>query len=131
MLLAAPLPDGSNANGTVTVPNPSVMTLALGNVTLALAVDGTPIGSAALADVVLRPGPNHMPLAARIDQAAVLQLARSKHPDLVLPVDMLGNASVADGRHLDYYETALAAKPIRVMLGLGPALQAAGAQLGG
>ena len=49
------LSDGSNLIANVTIPNPSVMTLDLGNITMNLAVDGTPIGYALIPNVFLTP----------------------------------------------------------------------------
>jgi hypothetical protein len=120
------LPDGSNMIGTVYVPNPSVMTLDLGNVTMNLAIDSTPIGYALLPDLVLKPGNNTVPMQAHIQPLVVFDLVSRKYKNAVVPLDIVGNSSVSDGTHLMYYEEAIKSNTVRVDLNVGPALSAIG-----
>ncbi|KAF2026486.1 hypothetical protein EK21DRAFT_74074 [Setomelanomma holmii] len=125
-VLAPALSDGSNMVGTVYIPNPSVMTLDLGNVTMNLSVDGKSIGTSLLPDLVLRPGNNTVPMQARVDQLTVIGLIQSKYKNAVLPLDVIGNSSVKDGKHLTYYEEAIKSNTIKLDLNVGPALSAIG-----
>lgn len=120
------LPDGSNFKGNVIIPNPSVMTLDLGNVTMDLAVDGKAIGTALLPNVIVKPGSNNSSMTAKVEQLVVIQAITDKYKDGVIPLDIVGNSSVKNGQHLEYFEEALQSNTVRVNLPLGPALQAIG-----
>lgn len=117
--------------GTVYVPNPSVYTLDLGNVTMNLAVDGTPIGTSLLPDLTLRPGNNTVPMQSAVDQGAVTKLILSKYRNAVLPLQISGNSSVRNGQHLPYFEAAIQSNRIDMDLNVGPALAGIGLNLGG
>ncbi|MCJ1295500.1 hypothetical protein MMC34_007063 [Xylographa carneopallida] len=125
----APSPNGTNLLGEVLIPNPSVFTFAMGNVTMDLSVDGRPIGASTLSDLVLAPGNNTVPMTAATNQTAVLELITGTYKDGLLPVDIAGKSSVYDGVHLPYYEAALAIVTQRVVLDVGAALNAAGVVL--
>lgn len=112
--------------GTVHIPNPSVLTLDLGNVTLNLGVAGTPIGYGLLPNLVLKPGENKVPMQARIDQGTILGMVLSTYKNAVLPLEVVGNSSVKNGQHLVYYEEAVKANTIKLDLNAGPALSALG-----
>ncbi|KAF2132527.1 hypothetical protein P153DRAFT_283411 [Dothidotthia symphoricarpi CBS 119687] len=125
------LADGSNAKGTVFIPNPSVMTLDLGNVTMNLAVGDESLGFSLLPNLILKPGDNYIPMQATTDQAKVITLITSKYKNAVLPLDITGNSSMVGDQHLSYFETALQHSKIRVDLNVGPALAAVGLNLTG
>jgi len=116
------LSDGSNLIANVSIPNPSVMTLDLGNITMNLAVDGTAIGYALIPDLYLKPGDNVFPLQSHVDQLAILGLIQNKYNDAVLPLEIVGNSSIKDGQHLTYYEDAIKSNTINLNLDVGPAL---------
>ncbi|KAJ4343298.1 hypothetical protein N0V87_000520 [Didymella glomerata] len=120
------LSDGSNMVATVHIPNPSVLTLDLGNVTMNLGVAGKPIGYALLPDLVLRPGNNTVPMQARVDQPTLLTLVLSTYKDGILPLEIVGNSSVKGDTHLTYYEEAVKANTIKLDLDAGPALKQLG-----
>lgn len=113
-------------NGTVFIPNPSAMTLELGNVSLNLAVDDTRIGTAFLNDLRLDPGDNYKGMRSTIDQPAVLSLITSTYQDGVLPVSITGNSSTYNGQSLPYYEAALRSNTLSLNLSTAPALAAIG-----
>lgn len=117
--------------GTVSIPNPSVMTLDLGNVTMNLAFDSEPLGTALLPNLVLRPGNNSVPMQARVEQLAVIGLIQSKYKNAVLPLEITGNKSVSakTGERLAYYEKAIQSNIVKVDLNVGPALAAVGISL--
>jgi|TARA_R110002003_G_scaffold126_27_gene11674 hypothetical protein len=112
--------------GTVYIPNPSVMTLDLGNVTMNLSVDGKSIGTSLLPNLVLRPGNNTVPMQARVDQLTVIGLIQSKYKNAILPLDITGNSSVKDGKSLSYYAEAIKSNTVKLDLNVGPALSAVG-----
>ncbi|RAR15611.1 pre-mrna processing factor 4 -like protein [Stemphylium lycopersici] len=120
------LDDNSNLIANVSIPNPSVMTLDLGNVTMNLAVDGTEIGYSLIPNLLLKPGDNQFPLQSRVDQLAILGLIQSKYSDGVLPLEIVGNSSIKDGEHLTYYEDAIKSNTINLNLDVGPALAGIG-----
>ncbi|KAJ4382852.1 hypothetical protein N0V86_002077 [Didymella sp. IMI 355093] len=120
------LSDGSNMLGTVHIPNPSVMTLDLGNVTMNLGVASQPIGYALLPNLVLKPGDNNVPMQARVDQATLITLILSTYKNGILPLEIVGNSSVKGDTHLSYYEQAIKANTIKLDLDAGPALKAIG-----
>jgi hypothetical protein len=99
--------NGRNMNGTVYIPNPSVMTITMvrshptilpipskshpfkssnihltrplmqGNVTLDLSIGGTPMGYTYLDNLVLKPGNNTIPMFATVNQSAIIGLVTS------------------------------------------------------
>ncbi|EFE40057.1 conserved hypothetical protein [Trichophyton verrucosum HKI 0517] len=116
-----------NMKGNAFIPNPSVLTLDMGNLTLNLAVDGHPIGYSVLHDVVIKPGDNNIPMQAKADLAYVLKQTgkESKYSNGIVPVTILGNSSVAHGKELPYYTKALAANTLKVDLNV-PAILSGG-----
>ncbi len=112
--------------GTVHIPNPSVMTLDLGNVTMNLAVAGKSIGYSLMPNLVLRPGENNVPMQAHVDQAAILTMVLNTYKNGVLPLEIVGNSSIKNGEHLMYYEEAIKANTIKLDLDASPALKAIG-----
>ena len=120
------LSDGSNLIGNVSIPNPSVMTLDLGNVTMNLAVDGKPIGYSLIPNLLLKPGDNILPMQSKVDQLTILGLVQSTYKNAVLPIDVVGNSSISNGQHLMYYEEAIKSNTIRLNLDIGPALAGLG-----
>ncbi|KAB8265607.1 hypothetical protein BDV32DRAFT_34130 [Aspergillus pseudonomiae] len=120
MKLAKEAPDGTNTEGQVLIPNPSVMTISLGNVTLDLSVNGTGIGTSYIQDLVLKPGDNKFPMRAKVDQLSMVTLM-TKYPGTVVPVDITGsatNSSVYDGKALSYFSRALASNKLQVNLNI-------------
>lgn len=112
--------------GTVHIPNPSVMTLDLGNVTMNLGVAGTAIGYSLLPNLVLKPGENSVPMQARINQGTVISMILGEYKSGVLPLEIVGNSSVKGESHLTYYEEAIKANTIKLDLDVAPALKAIG-----
>lgn len=118
------LDDGSNLIGNLTIPNPSVMTLDLGNVTMNLAVDGKSIGTTLIPNLILVPGVNNVPMQSTVNQLAIISLIKSKYTNAILPLDIVGNSSMSGDQHLTYYEAAIKSNTIRIDLNVGPALAA-------
>jgi hypothetical protein len=114
--------------GRVQIPNPSVMTLDLGNVTMDLSVNGTAIGTALLPNLILYPGANNVSMQSTVKQVTVIGLVKSSYQNKIIPLDIVGNSSVStqNGQHLTYFEEAIKSNTIRVDLNIGPALAAIG-----
>jgi len=90
-----------NLSGFAYIPNPSVITVAMGNVTLSLstAAQGV-VGNATVNDMTLVPGNNTLPMTAIIDQDKV---TKSMGADGMVELFILGTSSVYNGQHLTYY----------------------------
>ncbi|KAF2750711.1 hypothetical protein M011DRAFT_455725 [Sporormia fimetaria CBS 119925] len=123
------LEDGSNMIGRVFIPNPSVMTLDLGNVTMDLAVDGKHIGQSLLPNLKLVPGDNDVPMQAHVEQLDVISLITAKYKNGVIPLEITGNSSVHSGQHLPYFEQAIQKNVIKLDLDVAPALKDLGIEL--
>lgn len=119
------LPDGSNMLAKVFIPNPSVMTLDLGNVTMNLAIDTTPVGYALLPNLVLKPGNNTVDMQAHVNPLTVYAQVNDKYKSAVVPLSVTGNSTVRNGVHLTYYEEALNSNVVKLELNVKPALEAA------
>ncbi|KAF2442144.1 hypothetical protein P171DRAFT_433702 [Karstenula rhodostoma CBS 690.94] len=122
------LADGSNMIGNVIIPNPSVMTLELGNVTMNLSIDGKSIGTTLLPNLVLKPGENNSTMSSILDQEGlpVISLVQEKYKDGVIPLEIVGNSTIRNGEHLEYFEEAIQANVIKMNLDIGPALKEIG-----
>ncbi|EXJ91011.1 hypothetical protein A1O1_04118 [Capronia coronata CBS 617.96] len=125
-ILTSSQPDGANANGTVMIPNPSIATYQMGNVSLTMSVAGLPVGVATLPDVLLKPGNNTFNMRAVTNQTAVVGLIFTDYKAGILPVDIVANGSVYDGQHLNYYEQALRTNNVTIQLDVIKALEDAG-----
>ncbi|KAI4130238.1 MAG: hypothetical protein LQ338_001853 [Usnochroma carphineum] len=121
-----PEPDGANMVGTVYIPNPTVMTITMGNVTFNNYVDEDFIGTSSLSDLVLEPGNNTIPMRSTVNQTLVIEKVTETYKDGMLPVDIVGNSSVYNGQHLEYFEKALQSNRQHVVLNVGAALAAVG-----
>lgn len=126
-LLTESLPDGANAIGNVTIPNPSVMTLALGDVSFDMSVGGLFIGNATMPNLTLRPGNNSYPIHVTSNQTRVAGIIQKPEYHCgVFPVDIAGNQSVYDGEVLPYYTEALKHNELTTMLNVSDALTEVG-----
>ncbi|KAL2846487.1 hypothetical protein BJX68DRAFT_268577 [Aspergillus pseudodeflectus] len=115
--------DGMNAKGSVFIPNPSVTTLAMGNVTFDLSSNGTTLGTAVLHDLVIRPGNNTVPMLANIDQLTLLGLLPDSPPyNVEMQAD--GKSSVYYGEELEYFSAALQSNSITFTFDVSKALPA-------
>lgn len=119
--------DGSNMLGQIYIPNPSVLTVEMGNVTMDLSVGGTAIGQTLIPNLTLKPGDNTLDMRSTTDQAAVLKLIGSTYKDGILPVEIKGNSSInSAGEHLEYFEAAIQGNVLQTKLDVGAALGAIG-----
>lgn len=125
-----PAPDGSNINGVVLIPNPTPLSVAMGQVIQNVFVDGQLIGNNTFANLTLNPGNNTVTFTGISDQNAVISLISKKYTDGILPVTMIGNSSIYNGQHLPYYEAALSSLALKAELNVGAALSAIGIDIG-
>jgi hypothetical protein len=120
------LPGKPNMQGTLVIPNPSLMTLTLGTVVQDLFVDNTLIGNTTIDDLTLKPGDNRIPMSSISNQAAVISLITSKYKNGTLPIEARTTSIKYKNETLPYYEAAMKATPLFTSLDVGPALKVAG-----
>jgi len=94
-----------NLHGFAYIPNPSVMTIAMGNVTLSLATAKAGIvGNSTIYDMTLKPGNNTLTMTGTLNQTLITEsLNKTGFVDLIIT----GQSAVYNGQHLTYYEKAL------------------------
>lgn len=126
----SPAPDGSNMNGVVLIPNPTPISVAMGQVVQNIYVDGQFIGNNTFGNLTLDPGNNTIGFTGISDQNAVLKLISTKYTNGILPVTIVGNSSIYNGQHLPYFEAALSSLALQAELNVGAALAAIGIDLG-
>ncbi|PGH07226.1 hypothetical protein AJ79_06330 [Helicocarpus griseus UAMH5409] len=117
--------DDTNMVGNVFIPNPSVLTLTLGDVTLDLSIDGTPIGTSKLNGLVVKPGDNNVEMRSNIEIAKVFPFVSgkdAKYKDFVVPITIVGKSAIHEGKELPYFTAALASNELKIDLNLGPLL---------
>ncbi|RJE22195.1 hypothetical protein PHISCL_05481 [Aspergillus sclerotialis] len=136
-----PDPFGNSMNGTVSIPNPSVLTITMvsrspppfpcltqssgpqsnankGNLTMDLSVDGTHVGQAFLNDFVMRPGENKFDMTAKVNNTVVMDMIGDKYTKGIVPFDITGNSSIYNGKELPYFSKALKANTLKVELNI-------------
>ncbi|KAJ5355537.1 uncharacterized protein N7496_012749 [Penicillium cataractarum] len=106
--------DGTNLVGEANLPNHSVFTFALGNVTLNLMSADLIIGQATILNVILKPGNNTVSLRGRIEISTVLEnlseilaVQKAALVDGNLELSASGNSTIYNGVHIKYYEQVL------------------------
>ncbi|EHK97566.1 hypothetical protein M7I_6654 [Glarea lozoyensis 74030] len=94
-----------NLVGNAFVPNPSVMTIEMGNVTLSLRTEKAGfIGTTTIPNFTLVPGDNNFPMTGTLNQTAVL----ASMVDGIATMLIKGQNVTYNGVALTYYEAALA-----------------------
>jgi hypothetical protein len=102
-----------NLRGVAQIPNKSIMTIAMGNVTLDLSTAAAGIvGNCTINDMTLVPGNNSFAMSGVLDQSKVLKSMVNGMVDLII----VGRSAVYDGQHLLYYEKALAAQKLSLVM---------------
>lgn len=118
--------DGANANGTIVIPNPTVLSVEMGTVTLDMSVAGTPVGVATIKDLVLVPGNNTFEMRAVTNQTTVVTMIFTDYKQGILPIDVVGKTATFNNQSLAYYEKALQSNTLRINLDVIDALRRAG-----
>lgn len=98
----------------------------MGTVTLAMSVDGVPVGTATIADMLLTPGDNNIEMRAVTNQTAVLGFIYNQYKEGILPIDVVGNTTTFNGQALPYYQIPLQNNVMRLNLDVIDALERAG-----
>ncbi|TVY68867.1 hypothetical protein LSUE1_G005828 [Lachnellula suecica] len=102
-----------NMNGTAYIPNPSVITVELGNVSFVLATEKSgPIGHVEIQNMVIRPGDNNLPLTGVLNQT----LALGNTVNGFLNITITGDSVIYNGEHITYYEKSLEANVLNLTL---------------
>ncbi|KAL4996719.1 hypothetical protein BDV10DRAFT_202311 [Aspergillus recurvatus] len=113
-LLLPAMDDGSNLRGKATLPNHSVVTFAMGNVTLNLKSGNIILGTALLPNVTLLPGNNSVGFTGKADITSALanigpilsaQTVALKNGEVELSAS--GNQTMSNGEHIPYFERVL------------------------
>lgn len=108
-LLLVPRADGTNLIGNAVLPNPSVLTIEIGDITLDIKAGDLVIGNATLTGFTLKPGNNVHPMTGILDLGTVLtnldtvlksQSSLLKTGDLTL--DAVTTSVVYDGVEVPY-----------------------------
>lgn len=109
-LLLVPRADGTNLIGNAVLPNPSVLTIEIGDITLDIKAGDLVIGNATLTGFTLKPGTNVHPMTGILDLGTVLsnldtvlksQSSLLKTGDLTL--NTVTTSVVYDGVEVPYY----------------------------
>jgi len=124
-----PAADGSDVRGQVYLPNPTNISVEMGEVTLNLYVGDQYIGNNTIPDLTLIPGNNVFNFTGVSEQTTVINLITQNYTNGILPVTIIGNSSIVNGQHIPYFEEALQAAPLQAQLDVGSALIAAGVPL--
>ncbi|KAG9233505.1 hypothetical protein BJ875DRAFT_43475 [Amylocarpus encephaloides] len=100
-----------NMVGNAFIPNPSVMTIEMGNVTLSLSTaEKGLVGTASISDFVIVPGDNVLPMTGTLNQSLILA---SMDPTTgIANLQIKGTSVINNGVHLTYYEAALGANSL-------------------
>ncbi|KAJ5887533.1 hypothetical protein N7495_007574 [Penicillium taxi] len=124
--------DGNNMFGHAYIPNPTVMTIAMGNITLNLFLEGTFIGNSYMNNIVLKPGNNTVPMVSSVNAMQILEFMASTnntYHDGVVPFLVTGNSSVYHGVELPYFTEALRANNLTIHLNVTKSLDELGIHL--
>lgn len=118
---------GSNSQGALVIPNPSVVTIDAGNVTATMSVGGVSVANITLPDLSLRPGNISYPFYATTNQTQVAALLQKPEYSCgLLPLDVQADASTFDGQVITYLTVALQSAKLKVDLDVAPTLKEAG-----
>jgi len=101
--------NGDNLHGFVSIPNPSVLTLEIGNATFNTLFNDSSIGLATIPNMYLIPGDNSLPIRANVSQLAVLSAVTSEPycANGTLPLQFVGESVINHGQYLSYFEQGL------------------------
>lgn len=129
-----PEADGTNMRGTIVIPNPSVMTITLGDLVqdIRAVKTGKTIGNATIRGVTLRPGLNEFAMQSVADQATVItMLSTDPAANGNIDVEAITRTITYKGLNLPYFEAAMKASPVKLTLALRAPLEAIGLDLFG
>lgn len=99
------------------------MTIELGNVTLAMSVNGTSVGTTYIQDLTLKPGNNTVNMRTTVYELVVVGLIFNGYSSGILPVNLVGNTSTYNGVELPYYNAMLEATKLKLDLNVFDAIK--------
>jgi len=104
--------EGDNFHGFITIPNPSVLTVEIGNATFHNFFNSTIVGTSNIDNMILYPGDNNLTLRANISQSPIISAVTTQPycNNGTLPLSFIGTKVVNKGQELPYFEQALKAK---------------------
>ncbi|GKT54877.1 hypothetical protein ColTof4_08264 [Colletotrichum tofieldiae] len=116
---------GDNFKGHVSIPNPSVLTLEIGNTTFSNLLNGQDIGAVYLDNLILHQGMNNVTMRANISQAPVLAAIgqRPACENGIIPFALRGKDVVNGGQKLSYFADALASGEVVTDINIGASLK--------
>jgi len=119
---------GDNFHGFITIPNPSVLTVDIGNISFTNFFNNSAIGTAFIDKMLLVPGSNNFSIRANISQAPVISALESQPfcTTGVLPLSFIGDNITNFGQELPYFEQAFRSNKLSLDLNAGADLKAAG-----
>lgn len=122
--------DGTNLIGNTTLPNPSVINLQVGTLTLDIKAGDLVIGNATVEDVTLVPGDNTFPLKGILDLktviknlADVLKAEVSAIKNGNLSINAVTSSVVWNGTLVPYYTDILRELTLTASIGIGDVLK--------
>ncbi|KAI1461894.1 hypothetical protein F4805DRAFT_186648 [Annulohypoxylon moriforme] len=120
------LAQSDNFNATAHIPNPSSLTLDVGNTTFNTYLNGSEIGTSYILNLVLHPGTNDFFIWADINNTAVVN-ALTKRPTCehngTLTFELSGKNVTNLGQHIPYFADALASSNTSVDIPIGQAIK--------
>ncbi|RMZ91139.1 hypothetical protein DV736_g1592, partial [Chaetothyriales sp. CBS 134916] len=130
-LLKEQLSDGSNANASISLYNPSVFTLDLGDVSMSLigpAPNNTALGTTLLVGALVKPRSNTLSATVKADIVAIANLITQdkRYGCAVFPVTIAGNNVTYNNVDIPYYTAAVNQLKISTTLNLTKTLQDVG-----
>jgi len=107
---------GDNFFAFADIPNPSVLTVDIGNASFATLLNTTQVGVSFIDDLILFPGTNNVSIRSEINQTIVLGavLQEPLCNTGILPLTLLGQNISNNGQELNYFEQAFRAIPLTV-----------------
>ncbi|KAI9645356.1 hypothetical protein NHQ30_006093 [Ciborinia camelliae] len=105
---------GPNLSGYAYIPNPSNMTIVMGDVVLQLSTSAGVVGNTTIANMTLVPGNNTLPMTGTMNQTMVLSSLDPKTG--LVELSIIGQSAIYNGQHLVYYEKALASNNLSLAL---------------
>ncbi|KAB8264235.1 hypothetical protein BDV32DRAFT_135558 [Aspergillus pseudonomiae] len=125
-ILFPPADNGTNFIATVSLPNPSVMTLEIGTVVLDLKISGDIIGNATLQNLILKPGNQSSPLYGILNleriKSNIGTIIKAQSEALEnghLLIDSVVKLVTYDGVEVPYYTEAMHNLTLTAELALG------------
>ncbi|ESZ97249.1 hypothetical protein SBOR_2372 [Sclerotinia borealis F-4128] len=112
---------GPNLSGYAYIPNPSDMTIVMGDVTMLLSTSAGVVGNTTIENMTLVPGNNTLPMIGTMDQTKVVGSMDTKTG--LVQLSIIGQSAIYKGQHLVYYEKALASNNLSLALNVAQILK--------